>query len=133
LCHHSKELPWRKSISLGQRLILASCELLIKKKTHNTWPWQLPLRPIASTTRQVANNIARALSSSSPHEIREHKNVKTILGLACQHAKSEYNNQEGKCYQLWTLQRFSKEWWYNLYLQPYQSGPETSQRKVSPH
>ena len=76
LCHHPKQFLWRKSIDPGQRLILASCELLIKKKNHDIWPWQLPLRHIASTSRQVTNNIAGALSSSSPHGIREHKNVK---------------------------------------------------------
>ena len=81
------------------------------RENHNIWPWPFPLRHIASSRRQVASNIAEALSSSSPHGIREHKNVNTISRLPCQHAKSQYNNQEGKCYQLWTLQWFCKEWW----------------------
>ena len=126
---HGESLPTHVN---GLSLLHVNCTSRRKIIIHG-WPWQLPLQHIPSTRRPLANSIAKALRSSSPHGIQQHENENTISRLACQHAKSQYNNQGRKCYQLWTLQRFSKEWWQNLYLQPYQSRPRISQRKVCQH
>ena len=73
----------RKLVNSGQRLILSTCELLMKKKDHTMRLGQLPCRHIASSRRQVASNIAGALSSSSRYPIREHVNVNIIRQLPC--------------------------------------------------
>ena len=73
----------------------------------NSWQGRSLIQEyIPSTRTPLANNIAKALRSSAPHGTQEHENENTISRLACQHAKSQYNNQGRKCYQLWTLQRF---------------------------